>query len=121
MEQALRDAGLAAGRHLVLIEPYWARAWNCALRGEAIPPLPSFSPRTTEVAVARERSGWALLGLEPGASLSELKGAFQRKALETHPDRGGDAAEFRAVLRAYQRLVGRTPKRVSGRASARRS
>jgi curved DNA-binding protein CbpA len=43
-----------------------------------------------------------------------VKRAFQKKALETHPDQGGDSAQFRAVLRAYERLVGKR-KRVRKR------
>jgi hypothetical protein len=118
--QALDDATRAAGRHLVIIAPYWARAWSCVLRGEAVPPMPSVTPRTPELAAAREPSGWTLLGVERGASLAELKSAFQRRALETHPDQGGDPAEFRAVVRAYQRLAGRISKRGTSRSRARR-
>jgi hypothetical protein len=119
-EQALADAVRAAGRHLVIVEPYWARAWNCVLRGEAVPPLPAVAPRPV-LAAAREPSGWTVLGVEPGASLPELKRAFQRRALETHPDQGGDAAAFRSVLRAYQRLAGRISKRGVRRTPARRA
>jgi molecular chaperone DnaJ len=60
-------------------------------------------------------SAWSLLGLTPGANLDEIKRAFQKRALETHPDQGGDSSDFRAVLRAYERLSrrpkARAPKR----------
>jgi hypothetical protein len=106
--EALAAANLAAGRHLTLIEPYWARAWNRILRGEATPsraatqkkPLQHI-PRTSPV------SAWTLLGLKPGASLDEIKHAFRKRALETHPDQGGDDEMFRAVRSAYERLVAR--------------
>ena len=38
--EALRAAEKSTGRHLTMIEPYWARAWNRMLRGEAPPPPP---------------------------------------------------------------------------------
>lgn len=37
-----------------------------------------------------------ILGLDPSSSLGDVKTAFRRAALESHPDRGGDAAEFRS-------------------------
>jgi curved DNA-binding protein CbpA len=52
-------------------------------------------------------SAWAVLGLSPGASLAEVKRAFQSRALETHPDQGGEAEQFRQVQRAYEKLVER--------------
>ena len=32
----------------------------------------------------------------------ELKAAYRKRALETHPDHGGDEASFRRVLHAYE-------------------
>ena len=46
-----------------------------------------------------------ILGLDPSSSLGDVKTAFRRAALESHPDRGGDAAEFRRLLGAYEILV----------------
>jgi hypothetical protein len=94
----------------VLIEPYWAHAWNRVLRGESPPPPPATAPKRRGQTLDASQgpvSAWALLGLEPGANLIELKRAFRARALETHPDRGGDAAQFRAVQRAYERLLQR--------------
>jgi hypothetical protein len=91
-EEALAAAELVAGRHLVLIEPYWAHAWNRILRGEAPPPPPSARvprpPRTSSAPV----SAWEVLGLAAGADQDAVKRAYRKRALETHPDRGGDAA-----------------------------
>jgi hypothetical protein len=107
-EEALREAERQAGRHLVAIEPYWARAWNRILRGETPPPPPEHAPQARASAQARSpTSAWTLLGLAPDATLAELKRAFRARALETHPDRGGDAEHFRAVQRAYERLSAR--------------
>jgi curved DNA-binding protein CbpA len=58
-------------------------------------------------------SAWAILGLTPGADRTALKRAYRMRALETHPDRGGDEARFVEVQRAYERLLARldAPKR----------
>ena len=105
MEAALAEAEARAGRYLVLIEPYWARAWSRVLRGERPPPrpvLPAERPPRTSV-----RSAWERLGLRAGASLAEVKTAFRQRALLAHPDQGGDADEFRELHRAYERLISR--------------
>ena len=49
-------------------------------------------------------SPYELLGVVPGASPEELRRAWRRRALETHPDRGGDGASFRLVHQAFARL-----------------
>jgi hypothetical protein len=106
MEEALAEAQRAAGRNLVVIEPYWARAWTRVLRGEAPPPLPHAQPRPIKhTEPRRPRSAWSILGLEPGATITEVKRAFRKCALDTHPDRGGDAEDFLEVRRAYEKLI----------------
>ncbi len=50
-------------------------------------------------------SMWTILGLEPGAPEDAIRRAYRRRALETHPDRGGDADVFRAVQGAYERAL----------------
>ena len=103
MEAALADAEARAARYLLLIEPYWARAWNRVLRGEPPPRRPA--PRTERPIRASPRSAWTLLGLTAGASLADVKSAFRRRALAAHPDHGGDADAFRELHQAYERLV----------------
>ena len=44
------------------------------------------------------------LGLSKGASKEEIKKAYKKKALETHPDRGGDPEIFKQVNNAYSIL-----------------
>jgi len=44
---------------------------------------------------------WEILGLKEGASDKEIKKAFRRLAKEYHPDKGGDAAIFAQVSRAF--------------------
>jgi DnaJ-class molecular chaperone len=55
-----------------------------------------------------EDDPWGILGLKPGASQSEIKSAFRKKAVETHPDRNphlnGDTGPFRKVKAAFDKL-----------------
>ncbi|MFC7098311.1 J domain-containing protein [Halobaculum marinum] len=44
------------------------------------------------------------LGVDPGASQSEVKSAYRDRVKETHPDSGGDEDEFKRVNRAYETL-----------------
>ena len=107
-EEALAEAERVAGRHLTVIEAYWARAYTRVLRGELPPPLPggaSGDAAPRKVSRDRPQSAWAVLGLSPGATLIEVKRAFRQKALETHPDRGGNAETFLRVQRAYEKLA----------------
>lgn len=105
-EAALADAERVAERHLSMIEDYWARAFNRTLRGEAPPPPP---PKTKPAKPERptRQSSWDVLGVARGASALEIKRAYRQRALETHPDRGGDATAFRALTRAYEKLLSR--------------
>lgn len=104
-EAALADAARVAGRHLSPTSPYWARAVNRMLRGEPPPPPPSPKAAPVEAAPERPRSAWEILGVKKGATVAEIKRAHRERALATHPDRGGDAAAFREVQRAYERLT----------------
>ena len=106
--EALAAAEQIAGRHLTLIEPYWAHSWNRILRGESPPPPPSARPKPAPKPAPR--SAWEVLGLAQGADLAALKRAYRKRALETHPDQGGDEARFLEVQRAYERLSQRLAK-----------
>lgn len=106
-DDAMAEAERVAGRHLSRIEPYWARAFNRTLRGEAPPPPPTARPRRIEAAAPKPTSAWDLLGLPKGASVPEIKRAYKQRALATHPDHGGDPAAFRALTRAYEKLLER--------------
>ena len=50
------------------------------------------------------RSPYDVLGVKMGASEDEIKKAYRKKAMETHPDRGGDAEKFKEVNAAYDAL-----------------
>jgi hypothetical protein len=110
-EEALAAAERAADARLVLVEPRWARAWARILLGE--PPWPAHAaegaPRPGPV-VASDPAGasiWSILGLGPHATEAEIKQAFRTRALATHPDRGGEAAAFHEVQRAYEEALRR--------------
>mmetsp|Transcript_45985 Transcript_45985/g.133242 ORF Transcript_45985/g.133242 Transcript_45985/m.133242 type:complete len:338 (-) Transcript_45985:96-1109(-) len=50
---------------------------------------------------------YAVLGLHYGASVDEVRAAFRRAALRTHPDKqGGSCEAFNAVQRAHDLLLG---------------
>ena len=46
-----------------------------------------------------------ILGVEPNARRIEIDSAYRRRRSETHPDRGGDAALFDQVQRAYEQAI----------------
>lgn len=106
-EEALAAAERAAGTRLVVIEPEWARAWIRVLRGQAPWPSRASAPGA-RVAAKRASAGpapavsiWEVLGVRPDVDEAALKAAYRKRALETHPDQGGDAEAFRRVLEAY--------------------
>ena len=45
-----------------------------------------------------------VLGVEKNASQEEIKKAYRKKALEYHPDRGGDEIKFKEAAEAYETL-----------------
>ncbi len=55
-------------------------------------------------------SAYAVLGVEATADAETLRRAYRAKLRETHPDTGGDAAEFVRVQRAWE-LIGTTQAR----------
>lgn len=50
-------------------------------------------------------SFYAVLGVEESASAEEIRKAFKRCALASHPDKGGSTSQFQAVLTAFETLV----------------
>ena len=47
---------------------------------------------------------YGLLGVPKNASTNEIRQAFRRRALEQHPDRGGDPELFQSINKAYDVL-----------------
>lgn len=106
-EEALAEAERTAGRPLANIDSRWARAWLRALRGEAPtvdPPTERARPTGAPTSASRA-SVWAILNVSADATVDEIKRAYRRRALETHPDRGGDPEVFRVVQSAYERAL----------------
>lgn len=107
-DEAKTLAEAAAGMPLQLIDGRWAGAWKRVRAG--MKPFPSSNARAARVAPDRASEPidpHVLLGVTTNATLAELKLAFRAKALEHHPDRGGDAEAFMAIKRAYDTLARR--------------
>ena len=48
-----------------------------------------------------KKSFYEVLGVAQDASASTLKKAYRKKALEHHPDKGGDEEKFKAIAEAW--------------------
>jgi curved DNA-binding protein len=46
-----------------------------------------------------------VLGLRPTATRAEVQRAFRKQARRYHPDHGGDAAKFRELVEAKERVL----------------
>jgi hypothetical protein len=126
VEEAKRAAECAAGHPLREIPPIWARAWIRVQAGappwvspKERAPRPEEPPPREEARSRRRREPpfealyagacpFAVLGLPKGASLAELKRAFRRLSLTTHPDQGGTEAAFIRVKRAFDAAIARS-------------
>lgn len=51
-----------------------------------------------------------LLGVNKGATQDEIKKAFRKKAIEHHPDKGGDETKFKEISEAYDVLSDQTKR-----------
>ena len=72
-------------------------------------------PQRARVSEGVQRA-YSVLGLQPGASMAEVKRAYRRVQRETHPDKEGPrgGAAFMAAGEAYERIVAAGPAPVSG-------
>jgi len=120
--EAIKQAERAAGGPLRVIEPIWARAFvrvqagqspwvekKARARPEEPPPSERGRKRRRYVPSVRspERCPFAVLGLPKTASIEEIRSAFRRMALATHPDRGGNAEAFIQVTWARDEALAR--------------
>lgn len=108
-EEAKASAERAAGGPLNAIEGRWAGAWMRVRAG--LPPFVERVERASASKAPKSEAPHAILGVRPGAPMEEIKAAFRSKALEHHPDHGGDAAAFIAVKRAYDGIVRRRARK----------
>jgi hypothetical protein len=116
-DDAVKAAEARAGMLLTVIDALWARAWLRILRGQD--PWPTRASREPARAATRQaapESIWSLLGVAQTASLTEIKAAYRKRALELHPDRGGDPETFRRLLAAYAEAQKRAARPKSARA-----
>jgi hypothetical protein len=101
-EEAQVLAERAAGRPLTPIDDHWAGAWKRVVAG--LEPFPKKVPHTrSEPKVSLDP--YVVLGMTSAATLAEVRLAFRKKALEVHPDQGGDTESFLAARRAYEAIV----------------
>ncbi|MGP0065876.1 MAG: DnaJ domain-containing protein [Isosphaeraceae bacterium] len=61
--------------------------------------------RDVEAALTAKYAWCATLGIEFPCSADSIKAAYRRLAMTSHPDAGGDPAEFRAIERAYREAL----------------
>jgi molecular chaperone DnaJ len=52
-----------------------------------------------------------ILGVNKDASIDEIKKAYRKKAIEHHPDKGGDESKFREAAEAYETLSDQQKRR----------
>jgi DnaJ-class molecular chaperone len=48
---------------------------------------------------------WFILGLDPNATLREVKLAYKRLAIKSHPDKGGTIADWLEISQAYETII----------------
>ena len=107
-EEAQALAERAAARPLTPIDDHWAGAWKRMIAG--LDPFPKRVPsRRSEAAASIDPYG--VLGMTSAATLAEVRLAFRKKALEHHPDQGGDTESFLAARRAYEAIVKRRARK----------
>jgi hypothetical protein len=61
--------------------------------------------RSALLSMGVPHSAFTVLGLHSFASLEEIKAAYRRRALQLHPDRGGDHASMVKLNAAYEDAV----------------
>lgn len=55
---------------------------------------------------------YKILGVSQSASQSDIKKAYRKRALETHPDQGGNKEDFAEVAEAYECLSNEEKRRI---------
>merc|ERR1712039_229408 len=64
-----------------------------------------------------KRAAWSFLGIPAGsANQAAVKRAFKKKALELHPDKGGDAERFQLLQEMKELLIEPSPMELEEKA-----
>jgi len=74
-------------------------------RGTSHPSQDSPAPMPGQVPVAFCKSELLVLGLQHANTMNEVRKIYMNLARVHHPDKGGDAEEFRKIHAAYERIV----------------
>lgn len=72
-------------------------------------PFQNNGPNNTNV---DNKKFYELLGVEKDAEESQIKKAYKKKAMQHHPDRGGDAEIFKEISKAYEVLVDKEKRNI---------
>ncbi|PRQ72381.1 hypothetical protein AAT19DRAFT_16305 [Rhodotorula toruloides] len=70
--------------------------------------------RRRRAKAARETNHYTVLGIAVGATQTQIRIAYRKKALETHPHKGGCAEKFKKVQAAYEALCVKSAGRAYG-------
>ena len=68
-------------------------------------PFEDFEEDNDIIKPMKRSNSYDVLGIDKDSEDEDIKKAFRKKALETHPDKGGDPEEFRKVREAYECLI----------------
>ena len=68
-------------------------------------PFEDFEEDNDIIKPMKRSNSYDVLGIDEDSEDDDIKKAFRKKALETHPDKGGDPEEFRKVREAYECLI----------------
>ncbi len=106
-----RDLVFACDKWLSIEDNLWAIVKHIeALRGQERWGVGSLDQAFAGYAALPDpdrRQWWEVLNVPPTATDEEIKRAYRNKAMQCHPDHGGDAVMFDQVQKAYDLAMGR--------------
>jgi curved DNA-binding protein CbpA len=69
------------------------------------PPTRNNMKNQNNTASSQDYDPYEILGIDSSATLDQIKKAYKKRALQYHPDRGGNAAIFKIIKKSYQDLL----------------